>query len=201
MKRWACLFTCWLVLTSFCSAAANDRTGKWSIGGQVGFSVGFGSAFGDQNISEKVRDDYSLQYRVKNQLRQDWAVKIKYGLKPNWALAGTYEYQVTKPSIIGISGVGGYGSGIVLKSFQCGAVNLVYIRSPQQTTSTYYTGGLGWYMIKEGKDKPGMNVGAGAESSLSNHLGFEAGLRLHMILTEPRIATYINLYVGLNCYF
>ena len=201
MKRSTLPFVILLVLATFCSARGNDQTGKFSIGGQAGFSVGFGSAFGDQKISEKVRDDFSLQYRVKNQLRQDWAVKMKYGLKPNWALAGFYEYQVAKPSIMGISGEGGYGSGIVLESFQCATVNLVYIRSPQRITSTYYTGGLGWYLIEEGKDRPGMNIGAGAETSFSNHLGFEAGLRFHMILTEPRIATYINALIGLNCYF
>lgn len=198
MKREALLFAMFLIVAGFDYPNANDQTGRFSIGGQVGFSIGFGSAFSEQNISEKVREDYWLQYLVKNQLRQDWVVKIKYGLKPNWALAGTYEYQVTKPSITGTKGVGGYGSGIVLKSFQCATVNLVYVRSPQQTTSTYYTGGLGWYMIKEGKDRPGMNVGAGAEGSLADHLGFEAGLRFYTIFTDPRIATYINAFIGLD---
>jgi hypothetical protein len=199
MKRWSYLLASWLVLTSFYSANAVDKTGKLSIGGQAGFSVGFGSAFSDHSINYNYKDDYSIHYTVKNQLRQEWAVKMKYGLKPNWTLAGIYEYQAAKPSVIGTTGIGGYLEGSVLESFGCAAVNIIYIRSPEKNTSTYYTGGLGWYMIKEGKDRPGMNIGVGAESSLSNHLDFEVGLRFHTILTDPRITTYINAFIGLNC--
>ena len=197
MKRRSLPFVIFVVLAAFCSARGNDQTGKFAIGVQAGFSVGFGSAFSEQYI---YWDDYNAKARVKNELRHEWGVKVKYGLKPNWALAGIYEYQAAKSSVFLANG-GGFWQNHVLKSFNCAAVNIIYIRFPERITSTYYTSGVGWYMIDQGKDKPGMNIGAGAESSLSNHLGSEAGLRFHKKMTEPRIATYINALIGLNCYF
>ena len=199
VKRWSYLFIVLLVLTSFCSGAANDQTGKFSIGGQAGFSVGFGSAFCEQEFSHTYWDDYTSTAWVKNELRHEWGVKVKYGLKPSWALAGIYEYQAAKPSVGATKGV--FWEGSVLESFRCLAINLVYIRFPERKTPSYYTGGVGWYMIEEGKDKPGINAGMGAEDFLLNYLGLDVGLGLHMIFTEPRIVTYINLHVGLNCYF
>ena len=100
MKRRSLPIVIFLVLVVFCSSRGYDQTGKFSIGGQVGFSVGFGSAFSEQKISYSYWGDHTDKAYVKNELRQEWGAKVKYGLKPNWALAGSYEYQLAKPSVM-----------------------------------------------------------------------------------------------------
>jgi opacity protein-like surface antigen len=64
-------------------------------------------------------------------------------------------------------------------------------------TGPYVNGGCGIYIPKNGKMKPGYNVGAGIDYALRPNLVFEIGVDYHHILTDFEDPAFYTAHVGL----
>ena len=200
MKKLSLLFTVLFVLGSFASASAIDQTGKFAVGGHLGYSFGFGDAFKEYKWTY---DDPLLGYweaKYQNKVTYSFWGNVKYGLNPNLALMGAVDYQAGD---IEVSATVGDISGSASESYNWTSVlgNLVFTLSPEKKTCPYFTGGSGFYIPEEGDSKPGINVGGGMEHFFQDNLALDVGARFHMIFTEELKTNYLNIYAGLNYYF
>jgi opacity protein-like surface antigen len=192
MKKLLVFVTLVMVIALVSSASAIGQKGKLSIGAYGGYGFGFGDVFKKYEFGE---------YSVQNKITFSFGAKVKYGLTPNIALAGAIDYQGGKTEAKGdFMGFGLSGSenwhwiGIL--------VNGVYFFTPEAKTCPYVTAGGGFYIpSQEGADsKPGVNAGGGVEHFFKPNLALDAGARFHMIFTEDKSTTYVQVLVGMTYY-
>jgi hypothetical protein len=175
------------------SATAIEQTGKVAIGFYGGYSFGFGDVFKKyENHSHYYK--YSSQFKVTSSL----GAKLKLGLSENIAISFALNYQRTKNEW-------GFGGEKESKSgnWPSFLVNGILNPMPEGKTCPYIMGGIGVYVYYEEKfkyaeTKPGINCGVGVEHFLQDDLELDGGARFHLIFTEDKSTTYIQLYAGLN---
>lgn len=200
MKKLSLLFTLLIVLGLFTSASAIDQKGKFALGGQLGYSFGFGDVFKERQFGYYDPEIGFIGYKFQNKVTFSFGAKVKYGLTPNLALMGALDYQGGKAEVK--AAAGGFAVGVSETYHWTGILaNVLYSLSPEKKTAPYITGGGGFYIPSEGDSKPGINVGGGVEHFFQNNLALDAGARFHMIFTEDKSTTYVNIYAGLNYYF
>ena len=191
MKKLLVFVTLVMVIALVSSASAIDQKGKFSLGGYGGYAFGFGDVFKKYEYS-----GFSVQCKTTF----SFGAKVKYGLTPNIALAGAIDYQSGKTEAKG--NFAGFGvSGSVDWHWTGILANGVYFFTPEAKTCPYVTAGVGYYIPNEGDSKPGVNAGAGVEYFFKPNLALDAGARFHMIFTEDKSTTYIQILVGLTYYF
>jgi hypothetical protein len=198
MKKLCIWFTLILILFMFTSASAATETshkstggfgtGKFAIGGNLGYSIGFGDAF----------KEYSgYGYKFKNKLGISFGAKFKYKINPKFSLGGILEYQGGSSDWETPGGWGGsYDDSYHFTNLLASAI---YNLKPQQKNSFYLAGGLGLYM--DGDTNLGIHMGGGMEHFFQPDLSLDAGARFHVIFTSGETTTYINIYAGVNYYF
>ena len=199
MKKTLIWFTLILVLFMFASASAATKsgtkatggfgTGKFALGGNLGYSFGFGDAFKDYGF---------YGFKIKNKLGVSFGAKFKYKINPKFSLGGTLEYQGGSVDVEKTAGyfVGNYDSGYHFTNLLASAI---YQLNPQQKNSYYLAGGLGLYM--DGDTNLGIHMGGGLEHFFQPNLALDAGARFHIIFTSGNSTTYLNIYAGVNYYF
>jgi opacity protein-like surface antigen len=198
MKKLSLLFGVVFVLGSFASASAIDQTGKFAVGGHLGYSFGFGDAFKKYERSYESPLTGFEEFKYQNKVTYCFWGNIKYGLNPNLALMGIVDYQAGD---VEVTGSVGEVSGSISDSYHWTSVlgNLLFNLSPENNTCPYFTGGGGIYM-NDNVTKPGINLGAGIEHFLQENLALDIGTRLHWIFTEDQNTNYLNIYAGINYY-
>ncbi len=198
MKKLSLLFGVVFVLGAFASASAIDQTGKFAVGGHLGYSFGFGDAFKKYEWSYESPLTGFEEFKYQNKVTYCFWGNIKYGLNPNLALMGIVDYQAGD---VEVSGSVGEVSGSISDSYHWTSVlgNLLFNLSPENNTCPYFTGGGGIY-FNDDVTKPGINLGAGIEHFLQENLALDIGTRLHWIFTEDQNTNYLNIYAGINYY-
>lgn len=198
MKKLSVLFTLLFLVMLVASASAIDKTGKIAIGGYAGYSFGFGDVFKKYEYGYYSTVDYSSQFKVTSSL----GVKIKYGLTENIAFSLALNYQRTKNEWK-FMGEKESNSG----HWPAFLANGIIIPLPEGNTCPYLTGGVGLYIHYEkyygswdSNTKPGINLGGGVEQFLQDNIALDGGARLHLIFTEDKMTTYIQIYAGVNFY-
>jgi opacity protein-like surface antigen len=190
MKKLVVVLMPMVFLTFASSAVAVDQTGKIGIGGYGGYAFGFGDFF------EKFEEN-DLSYR--NKTTYCFGGKIKYGLTPDFALAGEFNYQAGEFLTEGYD----FFWGVLSRerwSWKSILADFVYGFNPEEETNPYLTAGFGYYIPSLGESEPGLNLGAGVERCSRDNLAFEFGGRLHLIFTESVNTTFFQIYCGLNFY-
>ena len=198
MKKLSLLFGLVFVLGLFASASAIDQTGKFAVGGHLGYSFGFGDVFKEyEGVYGSPLTGFE-EYKYQNKVTYCFWGNIKYGLNPNLALMGIVDYQAG--DVDASTGVTAYG---ISDSYHWTSVlgNLLFNLSPEKITCPYFFGGGGLYIPEEGDSKPGINLGGGIEHFFQDNLALDVGARYHMIFTEEEKTNYLNVYAGLNYYF
>lgn len=196
MKKLAILFGLLFILGSFSSASAIDQTGKFAIGGHLGYSFGFGDAFKEYECGEHWGTEY-LGIKYQNKVTYNFLGNVKYWLNPNWAFLGAVDYQAGDVKFTGT--VADYSPSVSGYDWTAILGNAVYNVSPDNRTCPYFAGGGGIY-INDDVTKPGVNFGAGFEHFFQNNLALDVGARYHMIFTEDNSTNYVNAYAGINYY-
>ena len=196
MKKLSVLFTLLFLVMLVTSASAIDQTGKVAIGLYGGYSFGFGDVFKKYEYGGW----YSSQFKVTSSL----GAKLKLGLSENIAICFALNYQRTKYEwkLIGVQSISEESESGNWPSF---LVNGILNPMPEGKTCPYIMGGIGVYVYYEEKfkyaeTKPGINCGVGVEHFLQDDLELDGGARFHLIFTEDKSTTYIQLYAGLNYY-
>jgi len=187
MKKVSIFLALLLVVILVSPSWAIDQTKKFAIGGYGGYSFGFGDVFKEYEF---------FGFKFQNKVTFSFGAKAKYGFTRNFALCGAVDYQSTKTDVefMGISeSESGHWLGLLVNGF--------YTLSPEKKTCPYLTGGVGYYIPDEGDSKPGINLGGGIEHFFQPNLALDAGARFHMIFTEDKNTTYIQILAGLNYYF
>jgi opacity protein-like surface antigen len=205
MKKWSLLFSILLVVGSFSSTLAVDQTGKFSLGGTVGYSLGLGDAFTEYKDYE-LRSQYRT-YKVNFSL----GIKFNYGISRNFAIGGIIEGQsgeLTEKNYYGIVNHRSYDWLNLL-------ANVDFRLSQEEKIVPYLGGGIGFYVAEENDLQGeqiavvGIHIGGGMEYFLKNNLALDVGARFHRIFNgivrytdfpEDKNITYINIYAGLNVY-
>ncbi len=205
MRKLSLFFTLLFIVILVAPASAIDKTGKIAIGGYAGYSFGFGDVFKKQGF-----DTYWYNYSYQSKVTFSLGALIKYGLTKNIAVSLALNYQRTKREAE-------YSYGTYNESISTGGhwpallVNGILILIPERKTCPYLTGGGGLYIqsVKRGEDyswdtdpdpHPGINLGGGVEHFLQNDLALDGGARLHLIFMQDKMATYLQLYAGVNFY-
>jgi hypothetical protein len=197
MKKLTLLFGLIFILGSFASASAIDQTGRFAVGGHLGYSLGFGEVFDEYEWGGYWGTEY-WGVKYQNKVTYSFLGNIKYCFSPNWAVLGALDYQAGDVEVSGT--VAGFSTGIS-ESYDWTAVigNVVYTISPQNKTCPYVTAGGGMY-ISDDVSEPGANCGLGVEHYFKNNLALDVGARYHMIFTEDKSTNYVNVYAGINFY-
>lgn len=200
MKKLSLLFGLLFVLGSFTSASAIDQTGKFAVGGHLGYSFGFGDVFKEYELGydDPLTGYWGIKYQ--NKVTYGFWGNVKYGLNPNLALMGVVDYQAGD---VEVNASAGGLSAAASESYNWTSVlaDFVFSLSPEKKTCPYFFGGGGFYIPDEGDSKPGINVGGGIEHFFQDNLALDFGTRFHMIFTEEQKTNYLNIYAGLNYYF
>jgi len=201
MKKLSIFLTVFLLIIILGAPSwAIDQTKKFAIGGYAGYGFGFGDFFKDQEFGYYDPDLGFVGYSFKNKLTFCFGAKAKYGLTPELALVGALDYQSGDVDVK--AAAGGFAVGVSESYHWTGILaNILYTLSPDKKTCPYLTGGVGYYMPEEGDSKPGINLGGGIEHFFQPNLALDAGARFHMIFTEDKNTTYIQILAGLNYYF
>jgi hypothetical protein len=202
MKKLSLLFPLLFIMIVGTSASAIDKTGKVAIGGYGGYSFGFGDVFKKYEGHWGWDGEY-YSYGYQFKVTSSFGAKAKIGLTENIALSFALNYQRTKSESWWGNikeSESGHWPGIL--------ANGILIPLPEGKTCPYLTGGVGLYVHYEkwdgGSDtdtKPGINAGGGIEYFFQDDLALDMGARLHVIFTEDKTSTYVQLYTGLNYYF
>ncbi len=197
MKKLTLIFGLIFILGSFASASAIDQTGRFAIGGHLGYSFGFGEVFDEYEWGGYWGTEY-WGVKYQNKVTYSFLGNVKYYFSPNWAVLGALDYQAGDVEVTGT--VAGFSTGIS-ESYDWTAVlgNVVYTISPQNKTCPYFTAGGGMYMSDD-VSEPGANLGFGVEHYFQNNLALDVGARYHMIFTEDNSTNYVNVYAGINFY-
>jgi hypothetical protein len=200
MKKLSLLIGLLFVLGSFASASAIDQTGKWAVGGHVGYSFGFGDAFKEyQWNSGDLLTGYE-EFAYQNKVTYSFWGNIRYGLNPNWTMMAVVDYQAGDVDVTGT--VGDITGNISDTYYWTGVLgNLLFNLTPEKNTCPYFFCGGGLYIPNEGDSKPGINLGGGIEHFFQENLALDFGTRFHTIFTESQNTNYLNVYAGLNYYF
>jgi hypothetical protein len=183
----------------FTSASAATKsgsgfgTGKFAIGGNLGYSFGFGDAFKEYSY-----DFGEWGWKAQSKLGVSFGAKFKYRINPKFSLGGTLEYQ---GGSVDIERRGVFWGGDVSDSYHFTNLlaSAIYHLNPQQKNSYYLDGGLGLYM--DGDTNLGIHMGGGLEHFFQPDLSLDAGARFHIIFTSGNSTTYLNIYAGVNYYF
>jgi hypothetical protein len=197
MRNFSVFLVLVMILTLTSSANAIDQTGRFSIGGYLGYAFGFGDAFEDQEVGYYHPQRGFVSWSYENDLSFCLGAKIKYGLNSNWALEGGLDYQSGDVDVKVATGVVAYG---VDRSYDWTAIlsNMVYTLSPDKKTTPNLTGGLGIYM--DGGTELGINLGGGIEHFFQDNLSLDAGARFHMIFKGGSDITYLQIRAGVLYY-
>ena len=200
MKKLSLLIGLLFVLGSFASASAMDQTGKWAVGGHLGYSFGFGDAFKEyQWNSGDLLTGYE-ESAYQNKVTYSFWGNIRYGLNPNWTMMAVVDYQAGD---VDLTGTVGDITGNISDTYHWTGVlgNLLFNVTPEKNTCPYFFGGGGLYIPNEGDSKPGINLGGGIEHFFQENLALDFGTRFHTIFTEDQNTNYLNVYAGFNYYF
>ena len=200
MKKLSLLIGLLFVLGSFASASAMDQTGKWAVGGHLGYSFGFGDAFKEyQWNSGDLLTGYE-EFAYQNKVTYSFWGNIRYGLNPNWTMMAVVDYQAGD---VDLTGTVGDITGNISDTYHWTGVlgNLLFNVTPEKNTCPYFFGGGGLYIPNEGDSKPGINLGGGIEHFFQENLALDFGTRFHTIFTEDQNTNYLNVYAGFNYYF
>ncbi len=207
MRKLCIWFLLILVLFMFNSASAATKTshkstggfgtGKFAIGGNLGYSFGFGDAFKEYSWGYPYYGGW-YGYKFQNKLGFSFGAKFKYRINPKFSLGGILEYQ---GGSVDIEHAGGFYGGDYSDSYHWTNLltSVIYHLNPQQKNSYYLAGGLGLYM--DGDTEIGIHMGGGVEHFFQPDLSLDGGARFHIIFTSGDNTTYLNIYAGVNYYF
>jgi hypothetical protein len=209
VKKLCIWFTLILVLFMFTSASAATKTshkstggfgtGKFAIGGNLGYSIGFGNAFKEYSYGYYSPYYGDWGWKIKNKLSLSFGAKFKYKINPKFSLGGILEYQ---GGSVDVTRTGGYWGGGASGSYHWTNLlgSIIYNLTPQQKNNYYLAGGLGLYM-GSGTTDLGIHMGGGVEHFFQPDLSLDGGARFHIIFTSGNSTTYLNIYAGVNYYF
>jgi hypothetical protein len=177
--------------------AIGDLKGKMAAGAFINFGIGFGDQF-------KSTTAYFGGYSVtaKNKLQGSIGGQFLYGVAPKIAVKGILDYQKEKYEITGShTGLTASSTYHILEI----SANGMYFFSPEKRLCPFVEAGPGMYSFggsgSSSSTKIGVNAGVGGDYLINEKFAIDGGARFHIVFTDIKNTTYLDIHAGVSYFF
>jgi hypothetical protein len=187
--------------------AIGNVQGRMFAGGFFNYGFGFGDQFKDYEESFDVLGQGTITLKNETNLSFSLGGKFFYGVAPKIAIGGVIDYQ----RITYKGSVEGTFVGLPLdiynydesESWTSINGNVMYFFNPDKPLCPYVEGGPGFYIPShsDADSKFGLNAGGGAVLMIRPNWGIDFGGLFHVIFTEDKSTTYVQINVGADIFF